>query len=542
MNTRITILLSASAILGLAALYQMAIEKAPLAAEQPALSTPSMPMPKGATALTAAPDATSSKLGEATSPVATGGLPLKWGKPVYKTPSTFKVNGNEEIDVTAAEGTRVRIPVNAIVRQDGSPATGLIQLEIQEYYELTDFLNARLDTRYEAGLLESGGTVKVDAFEGKEPLKLAEGKEYSISFRVQEQKPGMTSWSLDTATKIWRNMSEPSSTTFEYNPEQFRFFMGSTILDSAASMDGEVGWNAFLELHQRYPEDAAKQGITGKATFEVSIDSAGRVTRVDPLSYDFPSFAYEGVRLLRSAAFAPMITCDGDRLASKPHITLQFPHVSDKAHKPSEEYLATFEQNWKQFKPKPFRSEAQWIVLRDRLDKRVKEKEQEWKDWVRRNRRKDSFMQIIRQISMPAYAFGWANCDQPTARNASNSTFVQEVRLSSPSMAQSFYALAFLDRQVLAFEGAFSNSHWEDRKVLFNTTPLRQRAILIRMEVDDRGQLIAGVMPFITGGELEAPDHLEPLQNLQGVLGKVFNPKGVEAVTQVDWEMLKPTL
>ncbi len=95
----------------------------------------------------------------------------------------FVINPKKDTLLVCAKGTIVEIKVGSLVYKNGKPVLGLTRLEVAEYLNKTEFVYASLSTNTNKGeLLESGGTLLLKAYSGKEEVFIAKGK--SIQFQV----------------------------------------------------------------------------------------------------------------------------------------------------------------------------------------------------------------------------------------------------------------------------------------------------------------------------------------------------------------------
>lgn len=95
----------------------------------------------------------------------------------------FVINPKKDTLLVCAKGTIVEIKVGSLVYKNGKPVLGLTRFEVAEYLNKTEFVYASLSTNTNKGdLLESGGTLLLKAYSGKEEVFIAKGK--SIQFQV----------------------------------------------------------------------------------------------------------------------------------------------------------------------------------------------------------------------------------------------------------------------------------------------------------------------------------------------------------------------
>ncbi len=108
---------------------------------------------------------------------------ISFYKSVKKEPQTITFNTEKPFYVTCKEGTRLTIPAKSFVDvKTGKLARGTINLEVTEYYKLSDMLLSNLSTKSDDKQLETGGMLYVEANKNGGDLKLKSDKRINIQF------------------------------------------------------------------------------------------------------------------------------------------------------------------------------------------------------------------------------------------------------------------------------------------------------------------------------------------------------------------------
>ncbi|EDP70973.1 hypothetical protein FBALC1_00777 [Flavobacteriales bacterium ALC-1] len=108
---------------------------------------------------------------------------ISFFKSVEKTPQSISLSNEEYFEITLKEGTKISIPKNAFVdEKTGKSVSGKIDIDIKEYYELSDILLANLSTKSDDELLETGGMLYIEASKNGSKLNLKPNKELGIVF------------------------------------------------------------------------------------------------------------------------------------------------------------------------------------------------------------------------------------------------------------------------------------------------------------------------------------------------------------------------
>ncbi|MCF7566911.1 energy transducer TonB [Sabulilitoribacter arenilitoris] len=115
-----------------------------------------------------------------------------------KPPQKLKINTQKDTVIVCNEGTKLDIKANSFIDGNGSLIKGIIDLNVTEYYKLSDMLLANLSTTSDGKPLETGGMLNIKAFKGDELLQLK--KSIEISFPTSNKKEGMQLFSGE-----WKN-------------------------------------------------------------------------------------------------------------------------------------------------------------------------------------------------------------------------------------------------------------------------------------------------------------------------------------------------
>ncbi|MEQ3663602.1 hypothetical protein [Olleya sp.] len=131
---------------------------------------------------------------------------------VKKQPEIKTINNEKETTITFKEGTVLIIPAKCFIYANGKLARGKVNIEVTEYYKLSDMLLANLTTKSDDNQLETGGMLFIKALKDNKQLQLKPGSsiEYKFSsdaskkkdmqlFLGEEIKNGIN-WTLDKVT------------------------------------------------------------------------------------------------------------------------------------------------------------------------------------------------------------------------------------------------------------------------------------------------------------------------------------------------------
>lgn len=123
-----------------------------------------------------------------------------------KAPQTFLIDASRDTLIQCAEGTKLFIPAGSFVTKD---VNAVVELKVSEFYNKSDFLlNNLTTTTITDEILESGGTINIEASSCGEKLKLNALATLEVEFKGRKPDDGMeayyackagdiTKWSTD---------------------------------------------------------------------------------------------------------------------------------------------------------------------------------------------------------------------------------------------------------------------------------------------------------------------------------------------------------
>lgn len=106
----------------------------------------------------------------------------------------FTIQGEEDNVVEGAEGTFLYIPEEAFLFEDGTPASGDIELELAEALSLQEMILSNLTTTSDGKLLETDGMLYLSATSDGKQLKIDPENPVYIEVPTDQRKPGMMAY------------------------------------------------------------------------------------------------------------------------------------------------------------------------------------------------------------------------------------------------------------------------------------------------------------------------------------------------------------
>lgn len=110
---------------------------------------------------------------------------------LQKKPEEFIIDVSRDTTLLCKEGTLLKINHASFVDETGKEPAGRIRFLVKEFYNLADIIMNRLSTASGGQLLETGGTVFIEAFAGEQRCELKRDSAIEISFPFVNKKDDM---------------------------------------------------------------------------------------------------------------------------------------------------------------------------------------------------------------------------------------------------------------------------------------------------------------------------------------------------------------
>lgn len=124
----------------------------------------------------------------------------------------FNINLDDTVEITAKEGTYLKIAPGSIQNKQGKIATGWAELIIKEYYQPSDIVLAGLHSTSDNGLLQSGGMVNMIIIQRGDTMQTKTKKKIALQMPQLEQSlTGMQVFEMphDETSGQWNSTSIP---------------------------------------------------------------------------------------------------------------------------------------------------------------------------------------------------------------------------------------------------------------------------------------------------------------------------------------------
>lgn len=209
-------------------------------------------------------------------------------EPHVPTLQEFTIDANKDMVIEGEHGTRLKMAANSLVNEaTGEAIKGKVRIRLQEFYDAGDFLKASLSTQSGNELLETGGTIFVEAYAGKQRCQLKPGTTMEISFPYEEEKQDMAlylgQWENDEIDWVLNTQQETENETESRNTvyrvvEEMPYYPG-----------GEKALKQYISTHLETSFEEIEGPLDGTIYTELTINNSGRpqdikvIRGVDPI-------------------------------------------------------------------------------------------------------------------------------------------------------------------------------------------------------------------------------------------------------------------
>jgi TonB family protein len=333
------------------------------------------------------------------------------------TQQRFSLRPGQSKTIVGEEGTRITFPADVLVTASGSAPEGPVEVSLQEYYTPAAIISAGLSTLSGDRLLQTGGMLNVRASANGQELRLRPGQNITIEFPTATLRSDMMPFQgieKPDGSIDWRATQDSSFNRFSWDQVGMWHLYGGNVIRPMAFPGGNLALMDFLSRCSEYPADALARGKEGDAELTFTVNADGHVRGIRVGDYDFPSFGYEGVEILRQMRFCPAFGVSGKFIdQSNQTITFHFPMDSSALatlSRTDRKALTEQWQEWKTTKGVP-RSYLDPILaeVEKKLDSMEVLKEESLKKLGRQAKIRRRIIAYYK-VSMPA--LGWCNLDR----------------------------------------------------------------------------------------------------------------------------------
>lgn len=125
-------------------------------------------------------------------------------------PQTFKINTSKDSVFTVKSGTKITIPANGFVDENGNDVQGDIQFVYSEQRTPIDFILSGIPMDIEENgkkfFFNSTGMFEMKAYKDGKPVSLKAGKSITVDFKRTADLPNTNFYQLDTISNKWNKL------------------------------------------------------------------------------------------------------------------------------------------------------------------------------------------------------------------------------------------------------------------------------------------------------------------------------------------------
>ena len=220
-------------------------------------------------------------------------------EPNYKLPQTFLIDNTNDTIIDCESGTKIKIPqYSLIVQESKSAPSGLVKIQVAEYYEVPEMIDANLSTQSGNGILETGGMLYMQAWFKDKECAIKNNSSIEMHFRNITQSDSMHVFTgNETGHGInWELMDDSDESLIEESEEIF------TIVENMPTfLGGDISaFNNYVSSRLSYPIIAKENGIQGKVVVSFIIDELGLIQNPKIVRSVHPSLDYEVLQTISS--------------------------------------------------------------------------------------------------------------------------------------------------------------------------------------------------------------------------------------------------
>jgi hypothetical protein len=108
-----------------------------------------------------------------------------------KRPEEFHIDTQRDTTIRCSEGSVIRIPANSFQTATGLAISGIVNMQVQEFYSLADIIGNKLSTTSNGQMLETGGMLCIKALFQSEEVKIKPGSALDLSMPAPKFNPEM---------------------------------------------------------------------------------------------------------------------------------------------------------------------------------------------------------------------------------------------------------------------------------------------------------------------------------------------------------------
>ena len=255
----------------------------------------------------------------------------------------FTIDPSTDNVIKGEKGTQIFIPANALRFPDGTAPTGKVNVELKEFFSISDFVSNSLSTTSDSFLLETAGMLYISATADGKELVIDNSKSYAIAFPKNDSTRNMELFYGDSSgagSVNWQPVIRGEEGSFDSTLTDSTLYVKKITVCGYSSSIGDD--NILYQINHRdgtlfrYVENNFKPADTALinalcerreiAGMAIEINAKGKVSKVD---FDVDSYWYTTSVTLRKTIADFMYAIPEFRLGSMAkgratHVVLSF--------------------------------------------------------------------------------------------------------------------------------------------------------------------------------------------------------------------------
>jgi hypothetical protein len=119
----------------------------------------------------------------------------------------YKLDAGKATEISTCRGTRISIPEDAFVYDDGTPVEGEVTLKYREFNNPVEIFRSGIPMQYDSAntdyVFESAGMIELIAQKGEKNVALAKNKAIDVALKSDNSEDRFNVYYLDTAKRNW---------------------------------------------------------------------------------------------------------------------------------------------------------------------------------------------------------------------------------------------------------------------------------------------------------------------------------------------------
>lgn len=125
---------------------------------------------------------------------------------------SYVIDAEKDSNLTYPSGSKIHIPANAFLDENGNPVKGKVQLEYREFKKVSDVFLAGIPMTYDSAgeqfHFETAGMMEISASQDGRPLKTNPDAFITVDMVSNNEEDRFNTYYLDTVEKKWKYLAQ----------------------------------------------------------------------------------------------------------------------------------------------------------------------------------------------------------------------------------------------------------------------------------------------------------------------------------------------